>query len=367
MTLALLPRLSLRSIALLCSALFAVAAFPAEKNAGFAPLPAASSLRDGSLAAVPFDLETLKAGWRQRIRAVAASGRLPILDIESSFPAGRFDPARYSQDMDEQGVALTVFSAQAQGKWSESTRRLIAIDPSRYIPAGQAGEQAAWLDTPQAMLEDNETRLLQEGHPIMGEFEIRHYPSPRELRRSGQDRDVDVPIDGAVGHRLFQAARKTGRPFEIHYEIEDALLDPLEGMLRQYPDVKVIWCHVAQIRFQAKATRYNAAYVRRLIETYPNLYFDTAFGGPDSTYGPRGEYHARIWDREHGGIQAEWAQLIRDHPWRFVAALDIGGDRMDRLSEWTATLRRFLDALPPEAREIVAYKAAWKLLFNEDF
>ena len=53
--------------------------------------------------------------------------------------------------------------------------------------------------------------------------------------------------------------------------------------------------------------------------------------------------------------------------WRFLAALDLGGDRMDRLGEHMDVLRRFLDGLPPGAREITAYRAAWRLLFNEDF
>lgn len=39
---------------------------------------------------------------------------------------------------------------------------------------------------------------------------------------------------------------------------------------------------------------------------------------------------------------------------------------MDRLGEHMDVLRRFLDALPPGAREIAAYRAAWKLLFNKD-
>ena len=57
--------------------------------------------------------------------------------------------------------------------------------------------------------------------------------------------------------------------------------------------------------------------------------------------------------------------MISDFPWRFLAALDIGGDRLNKVEEWSRNLRQFLEALPPDTREIVAYKAAWKLLFNE--
>jgi hypothetical protein len=57
--------------------------------------------------------------------------------------------------------------------------------------------------------------------------------------------------------------------------------------------------------------------------------------------------------------------LIIDKPYRFLAALDLGGDRIEKLDEWTRNLRYFLGVLPEKTAEIVAYKAAWKLLFNE--
>jgi hypothetical protein len=58
--------------------------------------------------------------------------------------------------------------------------------------------------------------------------------------------------------------------------------------------------------------------------------------------------------------------LIISKPYRFLAALDLGGDRIDKLDEWTRNLRFFLGLLPEKTAEIVAYKAAWKLLFNEE-
>lgn len=39
---------------------------------------------------------------------------------------------------------------------------------------------------------------------------------------------------------------------------------------------------------------------------------------------------------------------------------------MDDLPKHVRVLRRFLGNLPPHLQEIVAYKAAWKLLFNEE-
>jgi hypothetical protein len=39
---------------------------------------------------------------------------------------------------------------------------------------------------------------------------------------------------------------------------------------------------------------------------------------------------------------------------------------MNRVEEWAGNLRQFLGTLPLKTQEIVAYKAAWRLLFNED-
>jgi hypothetical protein len=38
---------------------------------------------------------------------------------------------------------------------------------------------------------------------------------------------------------------------------------------------------------------------------------------------------------------------------------------VDQVTQNTRTLRTFINNLPKETQAIVAYKAAWKLLFNE--
>lgn len=337
------------------------------------PVPKKVDLKRAPKAGTPFTIELYKKQWRARIEAIRASGTVPILDIESSYPPGKLKVRRFAKEMDKAGVALIAFSPQVGKKayanqsqvWTDNARRLMHVDPWRYIPVSTAGIYPAWSEAPLQFLAETISRVEKDGYPLMGEFEFRHYPSPRQYRRGASYRDITIPINGKAGHTLFAFSGQSGIPFQIHYEIEDTLLPPLEEMLKAYPKARVIWCHLAQIRYGDRSTRYNAATVRRLIEAYPNLYFDLAFGGPDSRYPGSNEYQARIWDRKTRGIRKEWVQLIVDHPWRFLAALDLGGDRMDRLTEKTREMRRFLDGLPGETREIVAYKAGWKLLFDE--
>lgn len=356
--------LTLRRLATLSLTALALTAGATTTNS-LGPVPEIATMAGRPQASVPFEIEALKQNWRRRIEAIRSSGELPVIDIESSFDPRGLNPSLYAKAMDDNAIALTAFSPQGRG-WMDDARVIVAIDPWRHLPATTAGIPPAWPQDADSLLTATAAHVGKDRYPLMGEFEFRHYPSPRQLRRGETHRDITVPIDGELGHRLFRLSEKTGVSFQIHYEIEDQLLPPLEKMLKQYPKAKVIWCHLAQIRYSDLNTIYGPAYVRKLIENHPNLYFDTAFGGPDSRYPASGDFHATIWDRKAGGIKKEWAQLISDHPWRFLAALDIGGDRMDNLPENARNLRRFLEALPPKTAEIVAYKAAWKLLFNED-
>ena len=334
-------------------------------GAEFGPLPASDNAHINAPKAIPFDLPALKKNWRERIAAIKAKGMLPIIDIESSFNSNKLNLLRFAQAMDEAGIALIAYSHDANNtKWSDMAARVVSADPWRFIPTTNGGVYPAWTENPREFLAETLKHAVSDGYPLLGEFEFRHYPSPRQLKRGELFRDVVVPINGPLGQELFAFAEKTGLPFEIHYEIEDVLLPPLEEMLGRYPRAKMIWCHLAQIRYSGRSSVYGPAYVRGLLEKYPNLYIDVAFGDSFSKYPGSNEYHARVWSG--GEVKKEWVELIVQHPWRFLAAFDLGGDRQDQLAEYNITLRKFLNQIPEPAREIVAYKAAWKLLFGEE-
>ena len=331
------------------------------------PLLSARAAGDGR-----FDMAALKAGYIARIAAIRAKGELPVFDIESSYNPARIDLDAFVRAMDRNDIAVMAASPDQPGgrvkegeTWSPHVFELIRRYPDRFYPTGNGGVHPAWTRNPGRFLDDNERYIVENGYPLMGEFEFRHYMSPRQAERNETHRDVTIPIDGPEGERLFAFAEATGIPFQIHYEIEDALLPPLEAMLTRHPKAKVIWCHLAQIRYKERAPGYTPDYVRGLLQRFPNLYIDTAFGGPYGIYKPSGQRHARVWT-DGGDIRPDWLSVIVERPYRFLAALDLGGDRMDRLDEWARNLRYFLDRLPRPAREIVAFRAAWKLLYGEE-
>jgi len=334
-------------------------------GAELGPLPASGNAHLEAPKAIPFDIPSLKKHWRERIEAIKAKGMLPVIDAESSFNSNKLNLRRFAQEMDEVGVALVAYSHDSNRPgWSDMAARVVGIDPWRFIPTTNGGVHPAWTENPRDFMAETMKHATADGYPLLGEFEFRHYPSPRQLKRGELFRDVDIPINGPSGQELFAFSERTGLPFEIHYEIEDALLPPLEEMLRRYPRAKVVWCHLAQIRYSGRSSIYGPDYLRGLLERYPSLYIDVAFGDSFSRYPGSGEYHARVWSG--GSVKKEWVDLIVQHPWRFLAAFDLGGDRQDQLGEYNRKLRNFLNQIPDPAREIVAYKAAWRLLFGEE-
>ena len=340
----------------------ALAALPA-----LAFLPGTGSAEDAPA------LSRLKTGYAQRLKKILGGGKLPYIDIESSCNSARIGIDAIAQSMDRLDIGLMALSADLgrdqfnRGvRFDDLSERLLAAYPDRFIPVGNGAQPPALTEAPDAFLDAQEAAARKGQIALLGEFEFRHYPSPRQVKRGEMNRDVSVPIDGPTGQRVFGLGEKLDMPFQIHYEIEDPLLAPLEKMLAQYPKAKVIWCHLAQVRYIELASRYSPAYVEGLIKRFPGLYFDTAFGDASSTYPLSNQRHARVWGA-FGGLKSEWRDLIAAHPKRFLSALDLGQDRLDQIVEYDRKHRDFLKALPADTQNQVAYRSAWSLLFGDEF
>jgi hypothetical protein len=318
-------------------------------------------------------ITTLKDGYARRLKKILAVGELPYIDIESSCNSRKLDIEFVAKHMDRLNIGLMALSADiGNGQFKDGvifdhlSERLLASYPDRFIPVGNGGQSPALTEATDSFLAAQEAAVMDRQSLLLGEYEFRHYPSPRQVKRGELDRDVHLSIDGPIGHRVFSFSEKTGVPFQIHYEIEDELLAPLEQMLAQYPKARVIWCHLAQIRYIERASRYHSTYVESLLNRFPNLYFDTAFGDANSIYPLSNQRHARVWAND-GALLPEWRDLVAAYPTRFLSALDLGGDRIERIVEYDQNHRNFLKRLPAQVQHQVAYRNAWSLLFGEEF
>ena len=205
------------------------------------PVPKAVKVNEYPKIETPFDVSSLKALWCQRIEAIKASGRIPIIDIESTYNPNKLNPKTLAEQMDKNGVALIAMSAGVSGKefhyegkvWSDATLRLMNLDPWRYIPASTAGAGPAWSEGFYKFLGKTIEKVVEDNYLLLGEFEFRHYPSCRQYKRGEMYRDVTIPIYSRVAQKLFSFSEKSGLSFQIHYEIEDRLLPLLEEMLKK--------------------------------------------------------------------------------------------------------------------------------------
>jgi predicted TIM-barrel fold metal-dependent hydrolase len=315
----------------------------------------------------------LKVGYSARLKRILTTGELPYIDIESSCNPSKVDVDFVAKKLDDLNIGLMALSADPTGRqfkegmrYDNLSKRLMTRYPDRFIPVGNGGKPPFLTEVADEIFAANAAAAHKEPLLLLGEYEMRHYPSPRQVKRGELDRDVDVPIDSPTGHKLFALSEKLGIPFQIHYEVEDHLLAPLEHMLSQYPKAKVIWCHLAQVRYAERAAAYSPAYVEGLIKRFPNLYFDTAFGDASSIYPLSRQRHARVWTA-FGGLRDDWLNLLVTYPERFLSALDLGGDRMEQIDEYDRKHRHFLKQLPKDVQHQVAYRSAWSLLFGEFF
>jgi len=236
----------------------------------------------------------MEAGWRARVQSFLGKGVIPLIDLQSSLK--RKDGERHLEDgmaaMDALGVALIAFDGYPESKdktsddysWGYYIHRIVNDYPDRFILATNGGTNRNWLKGKRSYISQVEDHVRSGNYPIIGELDFRHYMSNSQCKKGRTDRDSDIPLDGAHGRRLFRLSAETGVPFVIHLEPEDAPLDALERMLKAHPKAKVIVAHFGQIRHPERQLKYDPVLVRRLLGTYPNLYYDISTGRPGRRY-----------------------------------------------------------------------------------
>jgi hypothetical protein len=300
------------------------------------------------------------AAWKRRVRAILDRGRLPIIDLQATYIEGLTNVPRMIENMNELDVAQIAF-APAHAQTGAPSLDLYRKYPEHFIPTTNSGEFPRWWGDPLAFLAVARKDVESGMYFFMGEHEFRHYPSPEQVQARRTDRDITIDIAGPAGQALFALSAEFGVAFQIHYEIEDRLLAPLELMLERYPKARVIWCHLAMIRYPERTKRYNAGYVGGLIERFPGLHFDLAVPPPNAIYAPSGARHSTLYSK--GQLDDEWKGLIEKYPDRFLSSSDYRPPVADEYpSQITRQRKLILEALSESTRHLVAYGNAWRLI-----
>ena len=322
--------------------------------ARLAPAALASAALAGSV-----DRAAVIAGWRRRIESFLQRGIVPIIDTEFTYGPS-IDLAFVAEEMDRAGVAQ-ICLAPGDRQTSDFSIAAFRRYPDRFVPTTKDGSSPEWYAHRADFAATLARDLSTSDYFLMGEFELRHYPSGLQFNAGKMHRDVDVPLDDPSVDRVFELAGTAGLALQIHYELEDRLLPPLEALLARHLDTAVIWCHLGQMRFRDRNTIYGPAYVEGLIGRFPNLHFDLATGGPGHVHPMSRQRDATLYvftgrDQWNGYLDPAWKRVLQAHPDRFLAASDSDGDRFkDMRNKFDRLHGMILAELSDEAQRAIAF------------
>ena len=331
----------------------------------------------------------IEAKWRARIQSFLDKGVIPLIDMESYLPRenGKEVLRRTMRVMDDDGVALMSLSgyqAPRDGKtkgyrWGYYIHQVVNAHPGRFILTTNKGGNRNWWaqkgGKPQHFIDQLERQVRGGDYPFIGEIEFRHYMSNAQCKAGKTHRDLDIPLNGKNGHRVFRLSAATGVPFSIHLEPEDSPLDALEEMLGAYPKARVMIAHFGQIRHPERETRFGPALVRRLLDDHPNLYFDISVGEPGRQYQCADRpLDTVFWETRFGQqtdtVKPAYREILTKYSDRFVAGFDYGpANRQSErfLRSRIANIRLIVRDLPEGAKHDIGYRNAWRLLTGRDW
>jgi hypothetical protein len=332
-----------------------------------------------------FSRSEIEEKWEGRIRYFLDQGVIPLIGLLSFLRRENSKAVIRStkQVMDKKGVALISFAGYWAPKepgsrghrWDYFIHRIVNADPDYFILTTNKGSNKNWFmeksGKPWHFIDQLEQQVRGGDYAFIGQIEFRHYMSGDQCR-AGKNRDIDIPLNGDNGHRVFQLSSQTGVPFSIHLEPEDKPLDTLEEMLATYPKAKVIISHFGQIRHPERETKFGPKLVERLLSTYPNLYYDLSTGNPGRYYRCN-DYKVLdtvIWeDSFFGGqkntLKVEYKNILTKFSNRFVVGFDYGPpNRQSKsyLEKRIKNIRLIMRNLPDYAKHNIGYRNAWFLL-----
>jgi hypothetical protein len=328
--------------------------------------------------------DDLQQRWRGRIQSILQKGQIPIIDMESSIRESQVED--YLEEgleaMDRLGIALIAFDGYQQKRTSRSqkgyrpsfyTNQLVNAFPDRFIPTTNGGTNNNWLKEKDSFVGYLESEGYSRKYFVIGELDFRHYMSKRQCKEGRTERDNDISLLGSNASLVFSLATETGMPVAIHLEPEDAPLNELETVLQRFPETNIIVAHFGQLRHPERQRHFTPQRVRRLLSSYPNLYYDLSVGEPGRRYPCNNNVlDTVLWKSSGLGqsdeLKEEWKQILTEYDEHFVGGTDYGGGRKPlptHLEKRVENLRRIMAQLPMEARHNIGYRNAWKLLTGE--
>ena len=206
-----------------------------------------------------FSRHEIEAKWQERIQLFLDRDKIPLIDLLSFLDRknGEQVLSWTKNVMDKHGVALISFAgywAPGGGKtnryrWGYYIHEITNRCPDYFILTTNKGSNKNWWaqknGSKQHFIDLLEQQTRTGNYPFIGQIEFRHYMSNSQCRAGKTHRDINIPLNGNNGHRIFSLSAATNIPFSIHLEPEGDSIAALEQMLTDYPNAKVIISHFA--------------------------------------------------------------------------------------------------------------------------
>jgi hypothetical protein len=249
-----------------------------------------------------------------------AAQDLPLFDAHIHYSEADWavlTPDQILALLDRAGVRRALVSSTPD----DGTLKLYDQAPQRIVPFlrpyRNREDMLTWHRDPavQAYVEARLTRSIYKG---IGEF---HLSTPDQAEAPVVKRCAEL----AAQHQLF-----------LHAHVDDTTV---EKLLQDHPQVKILWAHAGM---SASATT-----VSRLLDRFQYLWVELAM---------------RLDVAPGGRLDPEWRAVFLRHPERFMVGTDTWvTSRWGMLVEGMQTVRGWLDELPREVAEQIAYRNGERL------
>lgn len=251
--------------------------------------------------------------------APAFGDELPIFDahIHYSHDAVTFvPPDEVAKLLREAGVIKALVSSSDD----DGTQKLKAAAPDIIVPAlrpyRRRGEIRTWMHDA-TVIDYLEDRLSRFEYVAIGEFHA-----------FGDD------IQTAVIQRLIELAKERNLLLHLHGDRE-----AVDQTFETWPEARILWAHSGFDRPED---------VAEALATYPRLWADLAF-------------RSDIARRDE--LDEGWRAVFLDYPDRFMVGTDtFAPERWYYVGPHASSSRAWLETLPKEVAENIAYKNAARML-----
>lgn len=239
-----------------------------------------------------------------------------------------------------------------KGDWPTTDERVLEIasrHPNQlFVLAGMQRPDFTYMNwnnpdsNSQRILNEIDKKLEEKKVYGIGEVLVRHWAYANE-GKVGQHAEIDKRFDTVFIRQIGKLATKHQVPMVIHMEGYPELVNDLNVVLTEMPDLKLVWAH--------GCGRSGPDVIREVLTKHPNLHCDlsnmTNTGGYGSGW-PKAEDFTHKFEAK-GTFHEPYKKLILDFSDRFFIGMDVAHQ-----SRWTMENGNTFEKRVVRTRELLA-------------